>query len=119
MGLDLDHISELRWLMTYFNCKHLFGDRVEAERSPMRKGFHISVPGLPYDRGAEYVLRTMLGDDPNRIRFDRETTHKPKRILFQVKWAGNKRYEAEPLNERNILALPFKLNPPKEVFSRV
>ena len=117
IGLDLDKPSQLRLLMSYFNLKHLFG-RVHVERSPTGKGYHLLVTGLPPDRELNYVIRCWLKDDPNRIRFDQETVHKPKEILFQVKWVRGKRCEAVPLDERHLLALPFASRIPRGWYRR-
>lgn len=116
IGWDWDHTPEWKLLSRYFGLKHLFG-HVEIELSPRGNGLHLIVSGLPMDHKAEYVLRSMFGDDPNRIKFDWESEYKPRNILFQTKWTmGGRRYDAEPLDERNILALPWKINPPREVF---
>ncbi|MBA7593151.1 hypothetical protein ES703_00068 [subsurface metagenome] len=115
LTLDLDYVSELRFLMTYFNCKRL--GEVEVERSPRGRGYHLIVRGLPPDHEAEYILRCLLGDDLNRVKFDQESEYKPTKILFGTKWAmDGRRFDAQALDERNILALPWKSNPPKEVF---
>lgn len=116
MTLDLDNVSELRFLMTYFNAKRL--GEVEVERSPRGHGYHLIVRKLPFDREADYVLRSLLGDDVNRIKFDQESEYKPRAILFETKWMNGRRWDAQPLDERNVLALPWKSNPPMEVFNR-
>lgn len=102
--LDLDYPSELRLLMAYFNLRHAFG-QVELERSPTGAGYHLVARGA--DREAEQVFRLMLGDDPERVRFDGEAVMKPKRILFQAKWVGGRRHAAERVDERGLLAMPF------------
>jgi hypothetical protein len=117
LTVDLDHVPEWRFLAVYFNCRR-FGE-VEVERSPRGHGYHLIVRGLPSSREAELVLRSMLGDDPNRVRFDRESEYKPRNILFQTKWVnGRLRYDAQPLDERNVLALPLKSRLPRGVFVR-
>jgi len=109
LTLDLDGPSELRLLMAYFNARRC--GEVELERSPRGHGYHIVVRGIPGE--AEHVLRCMLGDDPSRIRFDTEAKFKPTRILFNTKWMGGKRWDAEPMDERKLLALPFASKIPR------
>lgn len=112
LTFDYDHIAEWKLLADYLYLKHLFG-HVEVERSPRRHGFHLIVHGVPPDPEIEHVMRCWFGDDPNRIKFDQESQFKPTRILFGTKWANGRRWNAEPLDERNVLALPFKSKLPK------
>jgi len=114
--IDLDLVSELETLKTYLRMKRM--GRVEAELSARRKGPHFIVYGLPITLQQSIELRRWLGDDGARVDFDEYLyEHKTKQILFTSKTRmlpikGNvlckkKKDEVLPLDEGNILALPF------------
>jgi len=108
--VDLDSPSELKLLATYFNMKGLNGN-INVRRSAGGEGYHLIVRGLPITFETSLLLRRLFGDDQVRISFDEEDSEKPKQVLYRKK--GKK--VITPLDERNILALPFfsKLRPEK------
>ena len=112
--MDLDFPSELQRLSTYFNLKR-FGD-VEVRKSSTGKGNHMIVRGIPITYEDSLRIRAMLGECPNRLRFDSEDNHKPKQILWCEKIVDGISHYVQPLTERNILALPLCSRPPQVIF---
>lgn len=103
--VDQDVPSEFQLLKTYFNMKALAG-RVECARiSSGGEGYHFIVRGLPISFETSLILRRLLGDDVVRIGFDEEPSGKPRQVLYSKR--GTR--EVTPLDEKNILALPFFL----------
>jgi len=100
--IDLDEPSEFALLKAYFNIKALNGG-AEARISASGEGYHFIVRGLPISFETSLRLRRLLGDDTTRIMFDEEESGKPKQVLYRKK---GKR-QVLPLDEKNILALPF------------
>jgi hypothetical protein len=90
-------------LKTYFNTRHIFGRIDEIRRSSRGHGFHIIVRNTGLNFQQILTLRHLLNDDEQRLKFDSEINQKPKSILFRKK---NGR-EVEPLDERDLIRLPF------------
>lgn len=68
--IDLDEPSDIELLKTYYNMNHLFGN-VKCRRSST-KGFHlISFADEELSEEEVIDIRESIGDDPNRVRWDR------------------------------------------------
>jgi hypothetical protein len=50
-----------------------------------QRGFHFIVRGLPISFEESLKIREECGDDPLRLRLDREMGDKPKQVLWSVK----------------------------------
>ena len=106
--LDFDDLNEFRFLKAYLYLRHL-AKRVEAWISSSGGGRHVVGYGLRLDQRGAIELRRLLGDDPNRVRFDEETLFKPlgRRKPMQVLYDRRGKGRAVKLDERSVLALPF------------
>jgi len=115
--LDIDHDCEWKRLAQYFNMKHICGvDEIRVSSSG--RGLHLFKRGLPISYEDSLNIRAMLGECETRLRFDGENNRKPKQIAFQAKVIDGKRCEARTIDERDLLALPFKSRLPKGVYIR-
>ena len=106
--LDIDHSSEWRRLAQYFNMKHLCGvDEVRV--SPSGRGLHLIKRGLGINYEQSLGVRAVLGECGRRLEFDdpETTLMKPRQILWRAKIIDGKRYDAEQIDERSLLALPW------------
>lgn len=65
-GIDLDGVSELEFLKTYFNAKYMFPDKeIRVYQSSGGHGYHIEIFGVK----SRLSTRRMLGDCEGRIRY--------------------------------------------------
>jgi len=93
LSLDLDGVSQLKLLTTYFNLAR-FTDKLELFVTSVennRENYHINAYDLPpLEREKSYEFRASLGDDESRIWLDRRLYefNKPQMVLFnrRVKW---------------------------------
>jgi len=93
LSLDLDGVSQLRLLTTYFNLAR-FTDKLELFVTSVennRENYHINAYDLPtLEREKSYEFRASLGDDESRIWLDRRLYefNKPQMVLLnrRVKW---------------------------------
>ncbi|RLI98721.1 MAG: hypothetical protein DRP00_01445 [Candidatus Aenigmatarchaeota archaeon] len=60
-----------------------------------RRGWHFSLNHLRISFEEACMYRLLLNDDRKRVRFDFESVHKPKQILFSKK-DGYKKKEVSP-----------------------
>jgi hypothetical protein len=67
-----------------------------------RRGFHFIVRGLPISFEESLRIREECGDDPLRLRLDREMGDKPKQVLWTVK-DGHVAKRITTIQFRNIL----------------
>ena len=65
-GIDLDDVSELEFLKTYFNAKYMFPDKeIRVYQSSGGKGYHIEIIGVK----SRLSTRRILGDCEGRIKY--------------------------------------------------
>jgi len=112
--LDLDAVSQLRFLMAYFNLRR-FTDKIEVYYTSSEDGkdhYHIvayDLPDIPFDKLCEF--RLALGDDFWRVWLDGQTYKKPKQVLFtnRCKWDRKDRrwVRGERLRILNVLWKPW------------
>lgn len=113
--LDLDWPAEWKLLAAYFNCKNIFGRVDEIRRSSRGHGYHLIIRGLPMTYIQSLKFRAWLGDCETRLKYDSDlSSHKPKQILFCNKDKGH----VQPIDERNLLALPFWSKIPRGCYVR-
>lgn len=107
LALDLDSPRELDILKSYFNTKTVCKQPVFSKRTG--HGVHFKTY-IDTTIQQNLTLRTLLGDDVGRIRFDEErshyeTLHDWVDTTFTVKKKqGKKLTKEEPFE---VLALPF------------
>lgn len=64
LGIDLDEPTELQFLITYFNTKHLFrNSNIEVYKSSGGSGYHISIKNTL----SKLSIRRTLGDCKDRM----------------------------------------------------
>lgn len=113
LGIDLDTKNQFKLLKTYFNAKWIFkGKKIWVYET--KKGYHIKV-----DVPTNVHHRCGLGDDPNRIYLSelRGGVEFADDVLFDVKNG----YEAELIDEKSLLSLPFWFMPrrkPRSIYRR-
>lgn len=81
--LDLDEPTEIEIIRKWQELMNHGDGRVFGRVSSSGEGVHLKVHGCTETEAAH--LREYLGDDPDRRRFDRDSTLKPKQILFTSK----------------------------------
>jgi len=101
VGVDLDRVSFLELLKTYFNARYVCG-RVKVYRT--RHGFHLRlVFDAPVPPEKKIELRRALGDDPMRLALDEVRLAKRAfsgfDTLFMIKkYADGSSYTEEEFN---------------------
>ena len=125
LALDLDGVSQLNLLKTYFTLRR-FTDKIEAWITSVENGkenYHISAYDLPdAPEQLQYELRAMLGDDPYRVWLDQRLNSKPKMVLFMRRVKFNPRTGRWEKRYRwrlySILWKPFWSKVPRSVIVR-
>lgn len=74
IDIDKDHlkVEPLKVLRVYFAMKQIFPN-VEISVEKTLKGFHVKAVGIPIKRisvAKRIQIREILGDDPERIKYD-------------------------------------------------
>lgn len=84
--IDLDDPSEMEVLQAWQRL-HEVGDGIVYGRvSSSGKGVHLKVHGCEPEEVSD--MRALVGDDPKRRQFDRDSDLKPPQILFSSKPTG-------------------------------
>jgi hypothetical protein len=85
LALDLDEVSQLQLLKTFYNLAYFTG-KLEAFFTSIENGkenYHVIAYGLPrLPREKELEFRLQFGDDPYRVYLDSRLLNKPKQVLF-------------------------------------
>lgn len=138
-SLDLDRPGQRVLLTKYFMMKKICGvDEIRVSSSG--QGYHFIKRNLQITYEQSLTIRAMLGECNTRLDFDSETDSlKPKQILWKSKngrplkhvefpeirlvdgeivLEGGNGSMARTITERDLLALPFNLRLPREVFLR-
>lgn len=136
--LDVDRPSQIVLLSRYYTMKYVCGvDEIRV--SAGGNGFHFIRRGLKITYEQALQVRALLGECNTRLEFDTEASLKPTQILWKSKNGHKLRHikfpeirlvdgeivleggngsMARTITERDLLALPFTLRPPREVFLR-
>lgn len=85
LALDLDQVSQLQLLKTFYNLSYFTG-KLEAFFTSIENGkenYHIIAYDLPrIDPQTAFEFRLALNDDPYRVYLDQRLLNKPKQVLF-------------------------------------
>jgi len=108
ISVDIDDTSERRLLMSWLMAKKFFSDsKVEVRYSPSHTGFHLIVH-KEVSLLDNLLWRSMLNDDPNRIRFSlKRLFMDPDEKYIDLLFDYHKGGKAEVLNLERFLR-PFQ-----------
>jgi len=98
--IDLDDPAEIEILKSWNRLTNYGDGRVYGRISSSGEGIHLKVHGE--DPENVELARMIAGDDPKRLRFDRDSRLKPKQILFSSKPNGDTAGEWTTDKERLI-----------------
>jgi hypothetical protein len=71
----------------------------EPEIFETHRGYHFIIRGLPISEEESLRIREQCGDDPLRIKLDRELEAKPSQVL----WTYKNGFEAKRISEAQFL----------------
>jgi len=106
--VDLDGPGVERFRRAFWTLYRETGKVPEVRVSSGGKGFHLIVRGLPITFEESLRIRGLAGDDPMRMRFDRESWSegwcKPRQILWGKKIWKDGRGEARKVSYFEVIS---------------